>query len=121
MNPADLLMYGMLAVMVVFMFRSSQKRKKQAEELRSQLVPGAKVTLHSGIIGTVLVVEDSTVVIETAGSKVEVLKGAVRSIDVWAQAPAEDAVSTDDSDLPPAPIKKTTRKPAAKKAADSAE
>ena len=120
MKPADLLMYGVLAVMVILMFRSSSKRKKQAAEMQQQLVPGAKVMLHSGIIGRVISVGDTDLVIESAGSKLEVVRQAVRTVSVWeskdetldAKAPAAEAEAA-------AP--KTPRKRAAKPAAEKTE
>jgi len=122
MPITDLLMYGMVAVMILLMVRSNRKRKQQAEELQNQLVPGAKVTLHAGIVGTVVSVDDAHFIMETAGSKLEVNKFAIRSVSLWNE-PVLDAVEQPvaEEELPPVPVKKTTRKPAAKKAADSAE
>lgn len=53
--PIDPLTIGMLvilAVLIFFMFRNSRKRKAQAEELRSQIVPGAEVMTNFGLYGT---------------------------------------------------------------------
>lgn len=116
MAPTDLLMYGLIAVMVFMMFRGSRKRKKQAEELQAQLVPGAKVMLHSGIVGRVVSVTDDHLVVESAGSKLEVVKMAVRTVSVW---DAKEEAVTEENAAPVAaakPAVKTAAKPAAAKA-----
>lgn len=115
MAPTDLLMYGLIAVMVFMMFRGSRKRKKQAEELQAQLVPGAKVMLHSGIVGRVVSVTDDHLVVESAGSKLEVVKMAVRTVSVW---DAKEETVTEEAATPVAAAKtavKATAKPAAAK------
>lgn len=120
MNPGDLLMYGLLAVMVVLMFRSSSKRKKQAAELQQQLVPGAKVMLHSGIVGKVLSVEDNALIIESAGSRLEVVRQAVRTVSVWESEP--EVVAPAETDAPAETVApKTPRKRAVKPAAEKTE
>lgn len=112
MAPTDLLMYGLIAVMVFMMFRGSRKRKKQAEELQAQLVPGAKVMLHSGIVGRVVSVTDDHLVVESAGSKLEVVKMAVRTVSVW---DAKEEAVTEETAAPVAAAKPAA-KPAAAKA-----
>ena len=94
MNPNDLIIVAMIAVMGVMMFRGNRKRKKQAEELASQLVVGAKVLLHSGIVGRVVSISDEYIVVNSAGSKLEVLRGAVRTASVW-EAKEEPAVEVE--------------------------
>jgi preprotein translocase subunit YajC len=107
--------------MIFMNMRTSRKRKAEAEKMKTQLVPGAKIVLLSGIVGTVVSVTDENVILTTAGSKIEVLKGAIRSVSVWeAEAAVESAelpefVTSEGADA--APVKKTTRtrKPAAPK------
>jgi len=124
MNPGDLLMYGLLAVMVVLMFRSSSKRKKQAAELQQQLVPGAKVMLHSGIVGKVISV-DENLIIESAGSRLEVVRQAVRTVSVWdspeAAAEAAEAAQAEEVAVEAPAAPKTPRKRVAKPAAEKTE
>jgi preprotein translocase subunit YajC len=105
-------------IMIFMNMRSSRKRKAEAEKMKTQLVPGAKVVLFSGIVGTVVSVNDDNVVVVTAGSNIEVLKAAIRSVSVW----ESEAESTElpsfvaDSAAEEAPKKTTrTRKPAAPK------
>jgi preprotein translocase YajC subunit len=108
-------------IMIFMNMRTSRKRKAEAEKMKTQLVPGAKIVLLSGIVGTVVSVTDENVILTTAGSKIEVLKGAIRSVSVWeAEAAVEspelpEFVTSEGADA--APVKKTTRtrKPAAPK------
>ena len=105
-------------IMIFMNMRSSRKRKAEAEKMKTQLVPGAKVVLFSGIVGTVVSVNDDNVVVVTAGSNIEVLKAAIRSVSVW-EAEAESTELPGfvaDSATEEAPKKTTrTRKPAAPK------
>jgi preprotein translocase subunit YajC len=111
-------------IMIFMNMRTSRKRKAEAEKMKTQLVPGAKVVLLSGIVGSVVSVSDENVILTTAGSNIEVLKGAIRSVSVWeSESPVEAAelpefVTTEVTEATEeAPVKKTTRtrKPAAPK------
>jgi len=78
----DLVLIGVLAVMVLLLINQNRKRKKDANALVDALVVGAKVILHSGIKGTVTLIEDSELEIEsTPGAKLRVIKQAVRTIE----------------------------------------
>jgi preprotein translocase subunit YajC len=75
----DLFLYVLLAAMLVMMFLSSRKRKAAAAQLQEQVVAGAKVVLLSGIVGEIVSIDEDKVVIISAGSKLEILKGAIRT------------------------------------------
>lgn len=51
MDPLTIIMLLVLAAMIFFMFRSNKKRKEQAAELQTQMVPGAEVMLNFGLFG----------------------------------------------------------------------
>jgi preprotein translocase subunit YajC len=51
-------MLAILAVLIFFMFRNSRKRRQQAEELQTKMVPGAKVMTSFGLFGTVVSVDE---------------------------------------------------------------
>ena len=69
-----------LAFFYFILFRPEQKRRKAAEEQRSKLNKGDRVTAM-GIIGTVLRVQEQTVILKMYdGSKIEVLKGAITDV-----------------------------------------
>lgn len=74
----------MVAVAMSFFYfilwRPEQKRRKAAEEQRSALKKGDRVTAM-GIIGTVLRVQENTVILKMYdGAKIEVLKMAISDV-----------------------------------------
>ena len=70
------LMFGML---YFFMIRPENKRKKEADNLRSSLTVGDNVLTIGGITGTICAVKENTVVFETGADRVriEITKWAV--------------------------------------------
>jgi preprotein translocase subunit YajC len=112
----DLFLVAALAILIAFMFTSSRKRKKQAEALLASLKVGSSVVLHSGITGKVTSLNDDRLVIETTpGTKIAMLKGAVRSVDASAETKAAKPASSSAATASPAAKKTATKKPAAKK------
>ncbi len=87
----------MLVVMVgVFYFmliRPENKRKKEAEQLRSSIKTGDRITTIGGIIGTVVSVKDDKFVLETSADQVriEFAKWAVSTNETAAEAAQEAA------------------------------
>lgn len=78
----DLLLLGVLAAMILLLISQNRKRRKDAEKLVESLAVGSTVLLHSGIRGTISVVEENDLIIETTpGVKLRVVKPAVRSVD----------------------------------------
>ena len=72
----NVILFGALGVMIVFMFMNNKKRKKQADDLQASIAVGSYVMLTSGIYGTVTAFEDDKVVLESAGSKMLVNKSS---------------------------------------------
>ncbi len=72
----DVLTIVMLVVMlVVFYFlliRPENKRKKEAEKMRSELSVGDEITTIGGILGTICAVKENTIVIETGADRVRI-------------------------------------------------
>lgn len=68
MDPMTLFMMAVLAVLVFFMFRNGQKRKKDAAELQKKVVVGAHVMTTFGVYGTIKSIDDAEniVVLETS-------------------------------------------------------
>ena len=87
----------MLAVMIgVFYFlliRPENKRKKEAEEMRTNLKVGDRITTIGGIVGTVVNVKDDKFVIETGADQVriELMKWSISSNETAAERAAEEA------------------------------
>lgn len=110
----DVFLVIALAVLIAMMFMNSRKRKKQAADLQSAVKVGVTVVLHSGIIGKIASVDGDKIVLEsTPGTKLSVLKGAVRSIE----ASASSAVASKPA---VAAAKPAAKKPVAKTAAKPA-
>ena len=107
----DVFLVIALAVLIAMMFLSSRKRKKQAENLLASVKVGSSVILHSGIVGKVVSIDADRVVIETTpGTKIALLKGAIRTVDVNAKPEAAKTAAAK-------PVVKAAAKPAAKKPA----
>jgi preprotein translocase subunit YajC len=68
MDPLTLGMLAILAVLIFFMFRNGQKRKRDVEELQSKVVPGAEVMTNFGLFGTIVSIneDDNKVELEAA-------------------------------------------------------
>lgn len=106
MDPT-ILLFGLLAVLLVFMFFNSRKRQKQMkaeqEEKATKTVPGAKVLLQGGLYGTIVSYDPENL---DQPARVELAPGVV--IEVHSQAilrivepsAAESADEVDDIDSP---------------------
>lgn len=57
-DPLTIGMLAILAVLIFFMFRNSRKRKAQAEENASKMVPGVEVMTNFGLFGILLSVDE---------------------------------------------------------------
>ena len=60
----------MIAIFYFLLIRPENKRKKEADNLRSSLTVGDNVLTIGGITGTVCAVKEGTVVIETGADRV---------------------------------------------------
>jgi preprotein translocase subunit YajC len=58
LDPLTIIMLVVLAAMIFFMFRSNKKRKAQAEELQTQMVPGAEVMTNFGLFGELTAIDE---------------------------------------------------------------
>ncbi len=81
----------MLVVMFVAMYfltiRPQKKAEKEANDMRNNLQIGDEITTIGGIIGRIVSIKEETCVIETSknGTKIRILKTAVRNVDVKAE------------------------------------
>ena len=62
----------MILIFYFLLIRPENKRKKEAEALRSALKKGDKVTTIGGIVGTVVDVKEDKFVIETGADQVRI-------------------------------------------------
>ena len=69
----------MIAIFYFLLIRPENKRKKQAEKMRSELAVGDVIVTIGGIVGTICAVKDDSVVVETSADRVrmELKKWAV--------------------------------------------
>ena len=83
----------MVAVFYFLLIRPENKRKKEAEQMRSALKTGDRITTIGGIMGTVVDVKDDSFVIETSADRVRVefAKWALSSNETAAEAAKEAA------------------------------
>jgi preprotein translocase subunit YajC len=81
----------MLVVMFVAMYfltiGPQKKAEKEAADMRNNLEIGDEITTIGGIIGKIVSIKEETCVIETSrdGTKIRILKSAVRNVDVKAE------------------------------------
>ena len=102
----SIVMLVLLLVLFYFMLiRPENKRKKAAEELRNSLKKGDKVTTIGGIVGTIVQVNDATIIIETSEDRVrmELTKWAVSTTGIQAtdQPEAKKKEKKETSDAVP--------------------
>lgn len=93
MDALTIVMLGVLALLVFFMFRNSRKRKQELESLQEKMVPGAEVMTNFGLFGTLVSIDDeaNVAIIETSpGSTVRVHRQTLARV-------IEDDVVEDDA------------------------
>ena len=112
MKSQDIFLLVALAFINFMMYFNGRKRKKVQADMQAGIKVGAYVLLHSGILGTIVSLDEKNVVVETTpGTKLTVVKGAVRSIEEAPKKPAAAKPAVAKSTT----ASKTAAKPAAKK------
>ena len=114
--PMEILLFGLLAVLLVFMIFNTRKRTKamkaEQEEKATKTVPGVKVLLQGGIFGTIVAYDpedlDSPALVEIApGTIIEVHSQAILRI-VEPKDVVVDEIAADDAvELDAAPAVET--------------
>ena len=76
-----LMLVMMLAIFYFMLIRPENKRKKEAEQMRSSVKTGDKIVTIGGIIGIVVNVKEDRIVLETSSDQVriEMAKWAISS------------------------------------------
>ncbi len=116
-NPAGGLvgMLPMLLIMVALFYfmliRPENKRKKEAEQLRSAVKNGDKITTIGGIVGTVVDVKSDRFVIETGADQVriEMMKWALSTNETAEEAAKEEAKKKQEAKAKAKAAKKATK------------
>ena len=86
----------MVAIFYFMLIRPENKRKKEAEQMRSAIRKGDKIVTIGGIVGTVVDVKENNIVIETSADQVrlELAKWSV-STNETADAAAKEKAKKD--------------------------
>ena len=73
--------------MYFLMIRPQKKQEKAQNDMRNNLQVGDEITTIGGIIGKIVSIKEETLVLETSrdGTKIRILKSAVRNVDVKAE------------------------------------
>ena len=109
MGSSMFILIAMLAVMYFIMIRPENKRKKEAEQMRSSVKKGDKVVTIGGIVGVVVDVKDNRFVMETGADQVRI------ELEKWALSTNETAAEAKKAEAKKAMEAKAKAK-AAKKA-----
>lgn len=75
----------MVAIFYFMLIRPENKRKKEAEQMRSSVKTGDKIITIGGIVGTVIHVKENRIVIETGADQVRI------ELEKWAISTNETA------------------------------
>ncbi len=76
-----------IAIFYFMLIRPENKRKKEAEQMRSNMKVGDEITTIGGIVGTVVNVKDDKFVIETGADQVRI------ELMTWALSSNETATA----------------------------
>ena len=93
MGSTMIMMVALIGIFYFMLIRPENKRKKEAEQMRSSVKKGDKITTIGGIIGTVVDGKENNIVIETSADQVriEVAKWALSSNETAAEAAKVEA------------------------------
>lgn len=92
---SDAIFYVFIALMLVFLFLSSRKRKKSYQDLMASLEIGSEVMLTSGIFGKIADIDGDHLIIEIAPkTPIKVLRGAIAKVIVNEAAATEPNAQT---------------------------
>ena len=93
MGSTVIMLVLMVGVFYFMLIRPENKRKKEAEQMRSSVRKGDKSTTIGGVVGTVVDVKENNVVVETSADQVriEFAKWAISSNETAAEAAKAEA------------------------------
>ena len=99
MGSTILMLAMMIGVFYFMLIRPENKRKKEAEQMRSAVKKGDKITTIGGVIGTVVDVKENSIVIETSADQVriELAKWALSTNETAAEAAKVEAKKAEEA------------------------
>ncbi len=112
MTSSIIMMVALVAVFYFMLIRPENKRKKEAEQLRSSLKEGDRITTIGGIVGTVVSVKDDKFVLETGADQVriEFVKWALSTNDTATAAAKEESKKAAEAKAKEKAAKKAAKK-----------
>ena len=77
-----IMLVGMVLIFYFFIIRPQKKQEKQTAEMRDSITVGDEIVTIGGIIGTVLIIKDDKLMIETGNdrTKLTILRSSVREV-----------------------------------------
>ena len=120
-NPSDpasgmmstiIMLVLMLGVFYFMLIRPENKRKKEAEQMRSAVKVGDEIITIGGVIGTVVSVKEDRLVIETGADlvRIEFAKWAMSSNETAAAAAKAEAKKAEEARAKAKAAKKAGKK-----------
>lgn len=100
-DPFTLVLIGVAIVLIFFMFRNSRKRRKDMEEMRARIQPGAEVMTSFGMYGTLVSVDEdkNEAIVETSpGTRIRVHSQTISKV-VDETEPVEEAKADENERL----------------------
>ena len=99
MTSTVIMLIVMLGVFYFMLIRPENKRKKEAEAMRSSVKKGDHITTIGGIVGTVVDVKENTIVIETSADQVrmELAKWSISTNDTAEAAKKAEAKKAEEA------------------------
>ena len=103
---------AMIGVFYFLMIRPENKRKKEAEQMRSSVKVGDNITTIGGIVGKIVNVKDDKIVIETSADQVrmELTKWAISTNETAAAAAKAEAEKKQEAIAKAKAAKKAAKK-----------
>ena len=103
---------AMIGIFYFLMIRPENKRKKEAEQMRSTVKVGDNITTIGGIVGKVVNVKDDKIVIETSADQVrmELMKWAISTNETAAAAAKAEAQKKQEAAAKAKAVKKAAKK-----------
>lgn len=93
MGGTIIMLVAMVAIFYFMLIRPENKRKKEAEQMRSAVKTGDQITTIGGIVGTVVDVKNEKIVLETGADQVriEFCKWAISTNETATETAKEEA------------------------------
>ena len=112
MGSPIIMLVLMLVIFYFMLIRPENKRKKEAEQMRSSVKTGDKITTIGGIVGVVVNVKEDKIVLETGADQVriELEKWAISSNETAAEAAKAEAKKAQEAKAKAKAAKKAEKK-----------